>query len=258
MDKADNARLALKTEIAAVIDYLSLGAADIKIENHSTCILVRNTAKPLQISVKALAYLARKNWVKRKGNSLSIMANAPGTNIDQTLPRAIEPFELVENGETQTVMRVAVESPLDYLASRKDKNGVPMIGQAEWSAGDRLRSDFTRANMLPSIGMRWGEPIGSKGGGGVGLNQTEAAMAARDRVTKALAAVGPEFSGLLLDVCCFLKGLEQVEMERHWPQRSAKVMVRAGLSILARHYMPPTKNTAHLTSWGTDDFRPTL
>ena len=72
--------------------------------------------------------------------------------------------------------------------------------------------------------------------GGGAVTFTEAAIAARQRVRHALDAVGPEFTGLLLDVCCFLKRLEDVERERRWPPRSAKVVLQLGLASLARHY----------------------
>lgn len=126
------------------------------------------------------------------------------------------------------------ESPLAWLARRADKTGRPMISAVQLLAGERLRVDFTRAGLTPRVTTDWSS-LGSAGGGGPGTF-SDAVLSAKLRLNAALSAVGPELSGVLLDVCCFLKGLEAVEGERRWPARTAKVVLGLGLDSLARHY----------------------
>ncbi|MFZ5740195.1 hypothetical protein BJ123_106116 [Rhodopseudomonas thermotolerans] len=127
------------------------------------------------------------------------------------------------------------ESPLAWLARRKGRDGRALISAEQFVAGERLRADFTRGNLTPRVTSNWGAPTGRAGGGGAG-EMTDVVVAARQRVQLALDACGPEFSGILLDVCCFLRGLEDVERERGWPSRSAKVVLQLALDRLARHY----------------------
>jgi hypothetical protein len=129
------------------------------------------------------------------------------------------------------------ESPLAWLARRRGRDGQPLIAAHQLQAGERLRADFTRAHLMPRTTANWSSPVadGRRGAGHAGA-VTDLTIAARQRVHQALDAVGPELSGLLLDVCCFLKGLEDVERERSWPQRSAKVVLHLALDRLARHY----------------------
>jgi hypothetical protein len=129
------------------------------------------------------------------------------------------------------------ESPLVRLAKRKGRDGAPLIEGVQFEAGERLRLDFTRAQMTPRVTSSWdaARAQGRQGQGGAG-NFTDVMIAAREQLRRALDAVGPEFAGLLLDVCCFLKGLEDIERERRWPPRSAKVVLQLGLDRLARHY----------------------
>jgi hypothetical protein len=61
-------------------------------------------------------------------------------------------------------------------------------------------------------------------------------ITARQQVRQAFDSIRPEFVGLLVDVCCFLKRLKDIERERGWPPRSAKVVLQLGLDRLARHY----------------------
>jgi hypothetical protein len=113
-----------------------------------------------------------------------------------------------------------------------------MLAQHQLVAGERLRVEFTRAHLMPRVTSNWQAAVsqGSRADNGGAANVTETIIAARQRVRQALNAVGPEFSGLLIDVCSFLKGLEDVERERIWPARSAKIVLQLGLDRLARYY----------------------
>ena len=110
------------------------------------------------------------------------------------------------------------ESPLAWLARRKGRDGRTMIGRTQFIAGEKLRADFTRGHLAPRVTSSWsGVARGKNCGGGDAGTMTDAVIAARQRVRLALEACGPEFSGVLMDVCCFLRGLEDVERERGWP-----------------------------------------
>lgn len=124
------------------------------------------------------------------------------------------------------------ESPLAWLARRAGKDGHPLVDAGQLAAGERLRADFTRAGLMPRVTSRWSEVAGA----GTPEAFTDMVLAAKLRTSRALQAVGPELSGVLLDVCCFLKGLEAVERERGWPARTAKVVLGLALHRLAAHY----------------------
>ncbi|MGE0752585.1 MAG: DUF6456 domain-containing protein [Variibacter sp.] len=146
--------------------------------------------------------------------------------------------ELVAPEGRRTVTVDESESPLAWLARRKGRSGEPLISATQLLAGERLRADFTRAQMTPRVTSQWDAALAQnrRSGGSFGLSASDATVAARQRVRHALDAVGPEFAGLLLDVCCFLKRLEEAERDRAWPLRSAKIVLQLGLDRLARHY----------------------
>ena len=167
------------------------------------------------------------------------------------------------SGRTGSTPRFdAEESPLGRLATRLGKDGKPILDTAEAMAGERLRVDFTRAGMTPGITQRWDPtPRATSAARGAG-DLSDSALDAKARVFAALDAVGPELSGVVLDVCCFLKGLELVERERQWPVRSAKLMLKAGLGALGRHYgfaaEASDKAAGRIRRWGTADYRPKI
>lgn len=171
---------------------------------------------------------------------------------------ALALHEIRTESGSSTVMINDAESPLAWLARRKGRDGSTLIDAAQFQAGERLRADFTRAQLMPRTTSNWASPVasGARSSGGGAAAMTDAMIAARQRVRHALDNVGPEFAGLLLDVCCFLKGLEAIEHERRWPARSAKVVLQLALDRLARHhgYRQEVRGPARqpITAWLAD------
>lgn len=170
---------------------------------------------------------------------------------------------MVVDGVTQMVAVDERESPLLWLHRRTGKDGQPQISATQFAAGERFRSDLTLAQMLPRTTMNWDASL-TPGEGGAGPRDpgsaSDSALAARQRVRSACERLGPELSGLAIDVCGFLKGLDQVERERRWPARSAKIVLRLALSGLASHYGLDRERHARIRHqpWLAPDARPVI
>lgn len=156
------------------------------------------------------------------------------------------------------------ESPLAWLARRKDRDGRPFLEPSQVQAGERFRRDVTQAQILQRVTANWEAAIASaRRSGEAGVHVTDAAIDARRRLGAALDAVGSELAGLLTDVCGLLKGLEVVESERGWPPRSAKIVLRIALARLALHYGLSSEaqgrsSSRTLLHWGAEDYRPEI
>ncbi len=158
------------------------------------------------------------------------------------------------------------ESPLAWLARRKNKKGEPFLAAALVQAGERLREDFTRGCMGQNITMNWNADRisfsnGARSNGSADIGDN--ALDARERVARAMDAVGPELACALIDVCCYLKSITDVEKSRQWPARSGKLILKMGLQALARHYglvhhVPSSVLSSKSRHLGAADYRPNL
>jgi hypothetical protein len=175
---------------------------------------------------------------QRRSSTPRAQALAGDADIDPLRARHLELGRRLVAGPTgpAAVTVNEAESPLVWLARRKGRSGRALIEPIQLQAGERLRAEFTRAHLMPRITANWSASVADGRRTAGPTTFTETVIAARQRVRRALDAVGPEFAGVLVDVCCFLKSLAEVERERRWPPRSAKVVLQLGLDRLARHY----------------------
>ncbi|MCU0908528.1 MAG: helix-turn-helix domain-containing protein [Rhodobacteraceae bacterium] len=143
-----------------------------------------------------------------------------------------------EDGERRPLRYNAVESPVQVLARRLERDGRPFLTPPQVAAGERLREDFELAQMGPQVAQNWDRFLtaGARSGYRADSRIGEGPTAARDRVAAALAALGPGLGDVALRCCCFLEGLETAERRMGWSARSGKIVLRIALTQLVRHY----------------------
>jgi len=194
-----------------------------------------------------------RTWLRR------YMAAREEAFLDQH--RVIEISEVTVGGERGPVRINAAESPLALLSRLRDKSGNAWFPPDAVLAGERLARDFHFAALQPRLTQSYEPRIGDSGrpGPGAGTELKDNVVAARTRVARAVDAMGPDLSGVVLDICCFEKGLEVVERERQWPARSAKLMLRTALMQLHRHYNPPSPQPSRRShAWFAEGYRPEI
>jgi hypothetical protein len=104
-------------------------------------------------------------------------------------------------------------------------------------AAERIRVLVDRAQLQPRTTMNYsGVPAGGKRQGHHAADIPDMAIDARRALEDIHRKLPAECAGVVIDVCGWLKGLQQVERDRGWPRRSAKLVLRIGLEQLAQHF----------------------
>lgn len=205
------------------------------------------------------ALLARGHLVPGRSGDLRSRANLAAATGRSTAHRAPKP----DAGATAPLINDA-ESPLAWLRARKSAEGKPLIVDEQFQAGERLRADYEKSRLERRITASWDAAQTASGGSGNRVaDLTDAMISARQNFHAALDAVGPELSGMLVQICCLSAGIEQAERLLELPQRAGKAVLALALTRLARHYgilrqgRGPERGSA-IGQWGTGDYRPVI
>jgi len=131
-------------------------------------------------------------------------------------------------GRSTVTVNIA-ESPLAWLYAHGH------LDHRLFAAGERLRSDYERAQLSPSITMRW-DAVRIRGTSDSGLGQGERQMAARARFDGALLVAGRGLEDILWRVVCAGESLPVAEKALEWPARSGKLVLKLALDRVAAFY----------------------
>jgi hypothetical protein len=124
------------------------------------------------------------------------------------------------------------ESPLGWLRARG------LVSLRQFDAGEKLRGDFERAALGPSVTMRW-DASGVRGARGLAPDAADLTMgqvAAKQRFDAAIAAAGPGLSDILWRTVCACETMPDAERALGWPARSGRLVLGMALDRVADYY----------------------
>jgi len=126
----------------------------------------------------------------------------------------------------------AVESPLGWLFARG------LVSQRQFDAGERLRSDWERAQLAPRVTMAWDAAPVTRGRGGSpdAADLTGAQIDAKRRFHEALTRAGPGLGDILWRIVCAGEGMREAESALGWPARAGKLVLTFALDRVADYY----------------------
>lgn len=127
------------------------------------------------------------------------------------------------------------ESPLGWLHARG------LVTRRQYDAGERLRSDWERAQLAPRVTMAWDAAPVARGRGGSGSEPdlTGGQIDAKRRFEEAIASAGPGLADILWRTVCAGEGMRDAETALGWPARAGKLVLTFALDRIAAYYRMP-------------------
>jgi len=124
------------------------------------------------------------------------------------------------------------ESPLGWLLAHGH------VSRRQFEAGERLRSDWERAELSPRVTMSWdAAPVArGRGGSASGIDLNDAQIDAKRRFDQAVDAAGPGLADILWRIVCAGEGMRDAETALGWPARAGKLVLTLALDRVATYY----------------------
>jgi len=124
------------------------------------------------------------------------------------------------------------ESPLGWLLAHGH------VSRRQFEAGERLRSDWDRAELSPRVTMSWDAAPVARGRGGspAGTDLNGVQIDAKRRFEQAIQSAGPGLADILWRIVCAGEGMRDAETALGWPARAGKLVLTLALDRVATYY----------------------
>lgn len=152
---------------------------------------------------------------------------------ERSIEAGIAAAEGSKNGRSIRSVTVNVtESPLGWLFSRG------LVTQRQFDAGERLRSDWERAQLPPRVTMAWDSAPVARGrcGSSPQPDLNGAQIDAKRRFHDAVASAGPGLADILWRIVCAGEGMREAESALGWPARAGRLVLTLALDRVADYY----------------------
>jgi hypothetical protein len=152
--------------------------------------------------------------------------------VERSIDGGVSPATSVGGMQARSVTVNLAESPLGWLFARG------LISRRQFDAGERLRTDWERAELPPRVTMSWdAAPVArGRGGSADGGDLTGAQIDAKRRFDGAIAKAGPGLADILWRVVCAGEGMRDAETALGWPARAGKLVLALALDRVATYY----------------------
>lgn len=125
--------------------------------------------------------------------------------------------------------------PIARLA--KGGGSQPFLLDHHLEAGRRLAALFWRARLNQRVTMSYDPTrVGNKGGSAPQGDMALSVAEARAQLNRLALSLPQDCWSVLSDVCGYQLGLQDIETQRQWPRRGAKLVLRIALEQLAQRW----------------------
>jgi len=159
-----------------------------------------------------------RNWLKRK--RLALLKEEPVHRAAVNSPPVVS--------DNDTIIR---------LPRRSKGEDAAFLAAHHVVVANRVSSLILKSQLRPSVTQNLSvlrQSAQSSKCGGVDL--CDMALDCRRRLDQLTNQLPKDCASVVVDICGFGKGLQQIEFERRWPRRSAKLVLRMGLDHAANFW----------------------